>query len=103
MENFLRWLSRLLGVPRDPHGKRTPPWLTGLLERVFFTIAVAVNAAGVLSAMMAWLALKLAANWQMRDDIPMADKTNYKFSSIVAGLLSMLIAYVAGLLIRNCS
>jgi hypothetical protein len=50
-----------------------------------------------LPAMIAWLALKLVANWQNRDDIkdPL-DKTNYKFSAIVTGLLSMLFAYVGG-------
>jgi hypothetical protein len=100
VENFHRWLTHRLGVPRDLDAKRTPPWLTGSLERGFFTIAVAVNATGVLPAMIAWLALKLVANWQNRDDIkdPL-DKTNYKFSAIVTGLLSMLFAYVGGLVI----
>jgi hypothetical protein len=104
VENFHWWLTHRLGVPRDLNEKRTPPWLTGLLERVFFTIAVAMNATGIAPAMMTWLVLKLAANWQYRDDIPnAADKANYKVSAILTGLLSMLFAYVAGLLIMHWS
>jgi hypothetical protein len=100
VKKFLWWLSHRLGAPRDPNAKRTPPGLTGFLERVFFTIAVAVNATGVLPAMIAWLALKLAANWQYRDDINSVERTNYKFSAILAGLLSMLLAYIGGLAIQ---
>jgi hypothetical protein len=66
---FHRWLTHRLGVPRDLGARRTPPGLTGFLERVFFTLAMAVNTTGVLPTMIAWLALKLAANWQNRDDI----------------------------------
>jgi hypothetical protein len=52
--------------------------------------------------MIAWLALKLAANWQFREDIKdPVDRTNYKFSAILAGLLSMLFAYLGGLAIRQ--
>ena len=97
---FLRRLREYIGLPPKEE-KGTPPWLTGLLERFFFTIAVAVNATGVLPAMIAWLGLKLVANWQLREDIPdPVTKANYKFTAIVAGLLSMLFAYVGGLVIQ---
>jgi hypothetical protein len=101
---FHEWLCGHLDVRRDPTEKRTPPWLTGLLERVFFTLAVAMNATGVVPAMMTWLIAKLAANWQYRGDIPSErDKANYKFSAIIVGLLSMLFAYVGGVLINSLS
>src|ERR1700682_1979704 len=60
--------------------------------------------AGVLPAMITWLVVKLAANWQLREDIPeQRKKANYKFSALLAGLLSMIIALVSGLLIRLLS
>jgi hypothetical protein len=63
-----------------------------------------MNAAGVVPAMMTWLVVKLAANWQYREDIESSrDKANYKFSDIIVGLLSMLFAYVGGLLINSLS
>jgi hypothetical protein len=62
---------------------------------------VAVNSPGVVPAMIAWLGVKLVANWQLREDIKdQAQKANYKFSALIAGLLSMLIALISGLLIQ---
>jgi hypothetical protein len=88
----------------------TPPWLTGQLERFFFTIAVAMDASGVMPAMIAWLGLKLVANWQLRHDIGQSDSegrsggdlvsANYRYSAVVAGLLSMLFTLVGGQVIR---
>src|ERR1700730_4851465 len=88
----------------DPSAKKTPGWVTGCLERFLFTIAVAVDMAGVFPAMMTWLVVKLAANWQLREDIKdQRKKANYKFSALLAGLLSMIIAFISGLLIRLLS
>jgi hypothetical protein len=88
----------------DPTAKKTPAWITGYLERFLFTVAVASNMAGVLPAMITWLVVKLAANWQLREDIKdQREKANYKFSALLAGLLSMIIALVSGLLIRLLS
>jgi hypothetical protein len=106
---FLRRLSIHLGLRKDrnfpePTAKKTPAWITGYLERFLFTVAVAANMAGVLPAMITWLVVKLAANWQLREDIPeQRKKANYKFSALLAGLLSMIIALVSGLLIRLLS
>ena len=101
VEWFYRWRTRRLNLsPPIPTTTRTSPSLTGFLERVFFTTAVAMEATGVLPAMMTWLVLKLAANWQYRNDVDdEATKTNRKFRAILTGLLSMLIAYIGGLLI----
>jgi hypothetical protein len=81
--------------------KSVPPWITGVLERLFFCIAVAVNASGVLPAMIAWLAVKLAANWQARSELEANTKVNYMFSALIAGLMSMLVALLGGIFIRS--
>jgi hypothetical protein len=99
---FHYWLTeRHLGL-EPPKEKRTSPWLTGLLERIFFTLAVAMNAPGVLPAMITWLGLKLAANWNRTRTITKNEEVtikNYAFAALVTGLLSMLFAYVGGLII----
>lgn len=99
--SFLKKLRHHLKL-NDATAKRTPQWIAGSIERCFFTIAVGINASDALTAMMAWLALKLAANWQMRGDNgdPMT-KTNYTFSALMSGLVSMLIAFLTGILIRH--
>jgi hypothetical protein len=89
VEEFLKRLSNHLGLPADRSvpgdtTKRTPVWVTGGLERFFITIAVAVNIAGVLPAMIAWLGIKLAANWQSRTDTK-DQRKNYHFSALMGG------------------
>ena len=41
-----------------------PGWIPGLVERAFFTLAVAVDPPATIPAMIGWLGVKLAANWQ---------------------------------------
>ena len=99
---FLDYLRGPLDLP-TPENKRVQPWVTGLLERSFFTIAVgAWVGSDVLTAMFAWLALKLGANWQAApggNETPDARRTrvNYAFSALLAGLLSLVLAVLAGL------
>ena len=55
-----------------------------------------------LTGMMGWLALKLGANWQSRkDEIDEEIRTNYAFSALLAGLVSMLMAYLGGWFIKH--
>jgi hypothetical protein len=102
---FLERLRKPLRLPKEDRDKEqygsVSPSVTGVLERMFFSIAVAVNASGFLPAMIAWLAVKLAANWQARSDLDTNTKVNYMFSALIAGLMSMLVAIVAGIFIRN--
>jgi hypothetical protein len=85
-----------------PLTTRTPAALTGFVERVFFTILVASNVSDILTGMIGWLALKLGANWQSRkDEIDEEVRTNYAFSALLAGLVSMLMAYLGGWFIKR--
>ena len=104
---FLNWLSDQLDLPRDRNPNpnepsvQTNPVITGVFERIFFTIVVAADIPAYLPSMMAWLGLKLAANWQSREIAKDRDRTNYKFSALLAGFLSMLISLSAGLVMRR--
>ena len=79
-----------------------PSWVTGFGERLFFTILVAMQAKGVLAAMMGWLALKLAANWNHgsrgseSDNSAEAEIRANAIRAILSGLTSMLFAYWGG-------
>jgi hypothetical protein len=105
VEGFLKWLRGALGL-ETPQDQRVQPWVTGVLERVFFTIAVGAGVSSdVLTPMFAWLALKLGANWKWAPDgeTPKARRktVNYMFSALLGGLVSLLIAVLAGLFIRR--
>lgn len=83
--------------PRKGEGPaRVKAWQTGFLERSFFTIVVGLKYPGVLGAMMAWLGLKLGANWA--HSILKGKKlvTSYALVALLTGLVSMLFALIGG-------
>jgi hypothetical protein len=80
--------------------ERAPRWLTGCVERLFFTFLIAFQVGGAGTAMVGWLAVKMAANWgrpppegQSRED-----HVGYAFTALLAGVLSMLFALIGGLI-----
>jgi hypothetical protein len=92
------WLGASEPKPRLSAGsKGVPPWLTGMVERCFFTLLVALDVSGVPTAMVGWLAVKLATNWNHPDWKDKLDTRTYAFSALLGGLVSMLFALVGGL------
>jgi hypothetical protein len=83
-----------------------PGWLTGTVERLFFTILVWQNVSGIPAGTMAWLALKFVTNWnhksmEVEGVIRKARRRNLNTRSnamlaLLAGLMSMLFAYAGG-------
>ncbi len=72
----------------------------GLLERFFFTLAVAFNIPGVGVAMLAWIAAKMAANWNNRKpsvNITEDDLKSDRLSALQGGITSMFFALLGGL------
>ena len=96
-----RRLDRLRGIRGDSdpapwHGVQDiPPWLTGVIERLFFTVVVAFNVPGAVVAMIAWLAVKMATDWN-RPGIPTTAAG--AMSALLGGLVSMLFAVAGGLI-----
>lgn len=78
--------------------KRLPPWLTGVVERLIFAIFVATNTPSVAPAMIGWLALKLAANWNHPLWNQEPDARTFAMTALLAGLVSMACAFVGGLI-----
>ncbi|MDD2098944.1 hypothetical protein [Pseudomonas putida] len=78
-----------------------PPALTGLIERLFFTVLVAFNVAGVVAAMVGWMALKLATNWNLKFWEQTPSARLFGFSALLAGLISMLFAFLGGLIVKR--
>jgi hypothetical protein len=101
VEFFLSQLRKYMGLgdkpPLTQSYRGVPPWLTGGLERVFFTFLVAFEVTGTPAAMIGWLALKLATNWNHPDyKDNRSEERAVAFSALVAGLVSMLFALLGG-------
>ena len=85
-------------VQTRPTESGIPAWLTGATERLLFTMLVAFDFDGIAPAMMAWLALKLASNWnRLGREVGRFGA----FSALLAGALSMLFSLAGGLIIRR--
>jgi len=72
--------------------------LTGVVERLVFALFVAFDLSGAVPAMMGWLAIKLASNWNRKDIESHANTRAFTFSALLAGLISMLFAALGGLI-----
>jgi len=97
---------RALIKPADEIPEFIPGSVTGILERTFFTLLVAFNVSGTGTAMIAWLALKMASGWNSGERSEPGtkkwiDAVNTSFVALLAGLASMLFAVVGGLIIRE--
>ena len=84
--------ERSAGEPR-----RVPPWLTGVMERLFFTVVVAFDISGAAIAMIGWITLKLATNWNRPGTQSQERWSAWAFSALIGGLVSMLFALLGGL------
>ena len=98
---FLSTLRRLSHVNKASDRATVSPVLTGLMERFFFTILVAVKLPGVAGAMIAWIAVKMASNWN--SDNEQEDRRFNRFAALLTGLLSMSVATIGGLYISTAS
>jgi len=98
---FLKVLRLWLGIPPKPRlfggGKGVPPWLTGTVERLFFTVLIGLEVSGVPTAMIGWLALKMATNWNHPDWKEKSNARTFALSALLGGLVSMFFALLGGL------
>ena len=97
---FLAISKRLLGIPGKPESgaKRVPPWLTGAIERSFFFVLVTAGSQAVAPAMIGWLALKLATNWNHPSWNTKTEVRTHALLGLLAGLVSLGFAYVGALI-----
>src|SRR5206468_10617167 len=78
--------------------KRVPPWLTGAVERLAFAVFVGLELPGAATAMMGWLAIKLATNWNRDDMQKVGAARPFSFTALLAGLISMTFAALGGMI-----
>lgn len=102
---FLKGLRKYQRLEKDAESnddsRAVPPWLTGMMERAFFTVIVALDISGAAIAMIGWLTLKMVTNWNRSGGYRDIKQVRLAFSALMAGLLSMLFAVVGGVICRG--
>ena len=77
-------------------------WQVGLVERIFFTVLVSLGISGIAPAMILWITVKMAYNWNI-----LARKRghrlvrSYMFATLLGNLCSMLFAAIGGSICRG--
>lgn len=92
-------------LPKKPSTRtsRIPPWLTGLVERAFFVILIAnsTNLDNIPEAMIGWLAIKLALNWEKFDPKENPTAQTRGLLALLTGAISLAVAYIGGAIISG--
>ena len=97
----LRWYLNS-EQPPEPH---IAPWFVGMIERFIFTAFVGLVGASMVPAMIGWIAIKMAANWnrgRTNDKRSMSEETvrALAISTLLVNLVSMFFSLVGGLICR---
>jgi hypothetical protein len=99
---LLKRIRKTLGIdkPDVDKEKRLSALLTGVVERFVFAVFVGLNIQGIAPGMMAWLGLKLAANWNRTKDGDQV-QISLALTAALAGLVSMMFAAIGGVICRG--
>jgi|SRR5215471_11634335 hypothetical protein len=108
LSRWLRAKSRL----KERSGKEegVPVWITGNFERLLAFLLVLLHVEGAYTLIALWLGAKLAASWQRLPTEPYGDDEKREYNrqiragtlcALIAGIVSVLIGALMGLVIRN--
>jgi hypothetical protein len=98
IELFFFILERCWLGPTPKAKNHIPAFITGMVERLFFTVLVggSSNPVAVPALMFTWIAAKLAANWKHPKFPPHPKARAFTMRALLAGLLSMMFALIGG-------
>ena len=101
---FLAWVRTKSGVPPDRPGAGVPNWIVGAFERLFAFGVVLADVENAYAVLIAWMAAKLAANWQrptvVGDSAVDREVRVYGISALMAGTLSLSLAVIGATIAR---
>jgi len=73
----------------DPN--KLPAWVTGFVERMLFLAFVIFGEGGIPTALIGWLALKAATNWNHSASLGSRQRA---FAALLGGVISLGMAYL---------
>jgi len=85
------------------HALAVPAWVVGTIERIFFGALVAFDISATAAAMVTWILVKMATDWNRILTSAQEGKRGPRslaFSSLLAGMISLFFALTGGLICR---
>lgn len=104
------WWQKIEKEDLDPDSRPVPVWVTGGIERAIFSLPIAYlpnpqNVSLIGAGMIAWLALKMATNWNRiwaeEDEVKRTRRTRGALAALLAGVVSLSFAVWGGLSARG--
>ena len=100
---FTHWVRTRSGVPTEKNYVHVPSWILGIFERSLAFILVALAVPGTAIILIAWMAAKIAVNWQSRNkgsDEEVAEIRTNTMIVVLGGTLSVHLGAMGGLIAR---
>lgn len=94
---FLKIIREKIGY-KKPDYIAVPPLVLGVIEGVFFTVAVAYELSGVVVAMIGWIGVKMAAHWGTKSEQDVTNIEAVRFTALLGSMVSLLFAMIGGLI-----
>ena len=106
VKSFVHWVREMSGVPVEREGEGIPPWIVGTFERLLAFALILFNVEQAMTVLIAWMAAKLAANWQRQtlvgDNSEVDRKIRiYTLTALMAGTLSLGFGALGGAIARG--
>ena len=102
VEWLIRILNRLCDLPPKPEGPAFPAWLLGLFERALAFVLVVAKRDQIAVVLIAWMAAKLAINWQRPVEQSAAQSEPERrirgFITLIAGVVSLSFGILGGVI-----
>ena len=104
-EKIFTYMGIVFYPPIPPSERQVPLWITGPIERLFFTLIIAFNISGAAVAMIAWITLKMLSSRKYRENLAKLEKIPsalpFEYAGLIGNLSSMFFALIGGLIILN--
>jgi len=98
VEGFEWAMVRWYEFKKQDEKPRVPARLTGVVERLFFTLFLTIDIPGTAVAMILWLTVKMATNYNWPGIGNGPEDRSYSFKGLLSGFISMLFALIGGLI-----
>ena len=74
------------------------PFITGIIERLFFAILIAFNTPGVAGGIFTWIVVKMLSGWNRMTGGNETWRRALSFNALINSLISLLFAVIGGLI-----
>ncbi len=103
IKSFIGQFFKKIRPPKrdTPFKPEVPNFLTGIIERIFFTLLVASGTTGTGIAMIGWITVKMVHTKLVDSDSEEASPRRLKYVALLSSMVSLTFALLGGLIVAR--